>query len=235
MRRGCGTIEQPLPPKEKARHGCHRAGRWPVQLRYACPYTGAQYVSEQAWQEAILPRCPLHPQGGCHVARHGTYERVSPPGTRVARWYCREGHCTFSLLPDCLAARFSGTLSEVEALVRAAEQAPSREALCASERLDIELPGALRWVRRRVQAVQASLLTLKGLLGEPFVAVAPTLTAFSAHLGVAEVLVALRGIAAPWLAQLPAPLGLRPRRRGWRTVGEGLQQGAGPDPPWLEA
>jgi hypothetical protein len=38
------------------------------------------------------------------------------------------------------------------------------------------------------------------LLGEPFVAVAPTLTAFSAHLGVAEVLVALLGIAAPRLA-----------------------------------
>jgi hypothetical protein len=206
-----------------------------MQLRYACPYTGAEYVSQQAWQEASLPRCPLHPQDGCHFARHGTYERASPRGTRVARWYCREGRCTFSLLPDCLAARLSGTLSEVEALVRAAEQAPSLEALCASERLEIELPGALRWVRRRVQDVHASLLTLKGLLGEPFVAVAPTLTAFSAHLGVAEVLVALRGIAAPWLAQLPAPLGFRPRRRGRGKVGEDVQQDAGPDPPRLEA
>lgn len=205
-----------------------------MQLRYACPYTGAEYVSEQAWQEAILPRCPLHPQGGCHFARHGTYERVSPPGTRVARWYCPEGHCTFSLLPDCLAARLSGTLSEVEALVRAAEQAPSLEALCGTERLDVELPGALRWVRRRVSGVHDLLTTLKGLLGEPFVAVAPTLTAFSAHLGVAEVLVALRGIAALWLGQLPAPLGFLPRHRGREGVGEDVQQDTGPDPPgWV--
>jgi len=202
-----------------------------VQLRFDCPYTGADYVSQQAWLEASLPCCPLHPRGGCHFARHGTYERVSPPGTRVARWYCPEGHCTFSLLPDCLAARLSGTLSEVEAVVRAAEQAPSLEALCDSERLDVELPGALRWVRRRVQGVHAILTTLRGLLGEPFIAVAPTLTAFSIHLGVTEVLVALRGIAAPWLAVLPAPLGFAPRRRARKSVGKDVQQDAGPDPP----
>jgi hypothetical protein len=149
----------------------------------------------------------------------------------VPRWYCPEGHCTFSLLPDCLAARLSGTLAEVEALVRGAEQAPGLEALCDTARLDIELPGALRWVRRRVQGVHDLLNTLKGLLGEPFVAVAPTLTAFSVHLGVAEVLVTLRGIAAPWLGALPAPLGFRPRRRARISVGAGCQQGAGPDPP----
>ncbi|NEV65466.1 hypothetical protein, partial [Thiorhodococcus minor] len=168
---------------------------------------------------------------GCHFARHGTYARVSPPGTRVARFYCPEGHCTFSLLPDCLAAHLSGTLSEVEALVRAAEQAPSLEALCDSERLDIELPGALRWIRRRVQGVHALLTTLKGLLGAAFVSVAPTLTAFGAHLGVAEVLVALRGIAASWLGQLPAPLGFRARCRARASMGQDLQQEAGPDPP----
>jgi hypothetical protein len=208
-----------------------RAGRWPVQLRYACPLTGAEYVNQAGWQAATLSRCPLHPHGGCHFARHGTYTRVSPPGTRVARWYCREGHCTFSLLPDCLAARLSGTLAEVEALVRAAEQAPSREALCARERLEIELPGALRWVRRRVQAVHEALHLVKGLLGVAFVLVAPTLTAFGAHLGAAEVLVALRGIATPWLAVLPAPLGFAPRRRARASVGKGRQQQAGPDPP----
>jgi hypothetical protein len=113
------------PPTQKARHGGNRAGRWPVQLRFECALTGAEYVSQHAWLDASLPRCPLHPQGGCHFARHGTYARVSPPGTRVARWSCPEGHCTFSLLPDCLAAPLSGTLSEVEAVVRAAEQAPS--------------------------------------------------------------------------------------------------------------
>ena len=39
----------------------------------------------------------MHPQGGCGFARHGSYERVDPPGTRIARWYCRVGHQTFSL------------------------------------------------------------------------------------------------------------------------------------------
>lgn len=123
---------------QKARHGGRRAGRWPVQLRYACALTGAQYVTQQAWEQASLPRCPLHPQGGCGLARHGTYRRVSPPGTRVAHWYCRRGHRTFSLLPDCLAARLSGTLSEVEAVVRAVEQAASLEAACQDLRPDIE-------------------------------------------------------------------------------------------------
>jgi hypothetical protein len=115
--------------RKKARHGDGRAGRWPVQLRYACELTGEEYVSQGAWRKASLPRCPLHPKGGCGFARHGTYARVTPPGTQIARWYCPAGHRTFSLLPDCLAARLSGTLAEVEAVVRAVEQAPSLEAV----------------------------------------------------------------------------------------------------------
>jgi hypothetical protein len=202
-----------------------------VQLRFECPLTGAEYVSQQAWLNASLPRCPLHPHGGCRLARHGTYERVSPPGTRVARWYCPEGHCTFSLLPDCFAARRSGTLTEVEAVVRAAEQAPSLETLCREQRLDIELPGALRWVRRRVQDVHAALAALKGLLGEPLLRVEPTVTAFAAHLEVEAVLVVLRGIAAPWLGALPAPLGFAPRASGARPAPTRSQHRAGPDPP----
>jgi len=221
---------QPL-HHEKARHGGGRAGPWPVQLRLAYEYTGAEYVSQQAWLSASLPRCPLHPQGGCGFARHGTYARVSPPGTRIARWYCPAGHRTFSLLPDCLAARLSGTLAEVEAVVRAAESAHSREALCDALRLDIELPGALRWVRRRVSAVHAALSLLRGLLPEPCGALAPTLTAFGAQLGVDTVLVALRGMAAALLHVLPAPLGFRPRRRAAPLPQRGLQHDAGPDPP----
>ena len=148
--------------------GSRRAGQWPVQLRFACELTGAEYVSQGAWQKASLPRCPLHPNGGCGFTRHGTYARVTPPGTQIARWYCRTGHCTFSLLPDCLAARLPGTLAEVEAVVRAVEQAPSLEAACRNLRPDIELPGVLRWARRRVQAVHAALQALKGLLPDRF-------------------------------------------------------------------
>lgn len=171
-----------------------------MQLRYAYEHTGAEYVSQQGWLSASLPRCPLHPQGGCGLARHGTYERVSPPGTLIARWYCREGHRTFSLLPDCLAARLSGTLAEVEAVVLAFEQAPSREAACAVVRLDIELPGALRWSARRVRGVHSALARIRGLLPEVFAGCAPTLTAFGERLGVADVLVALRGMAEAFLA-----------------------------------
>ncbi|MFE8033630.1 hypothetical protein [Thiohalocapsa marina] len=206
-----------------------------MQLRFECHLTGADYVIQRAWLDASLPRCPLHPQGGCHFARHGTYARVSPPGTRVARWYCPEGHRTFSLLPDCLAARLSGTLAEVEAVVRAAEQAPSLEALCKQHRLDIELPGALRWVRRRVQDVHGALHRIKGVLGNAFANVAPTVTAFAGHLEVEPVLVALRGIAAPVLEQLPKPLGFAPRRRRGRGLLPRVQHRAGPDPPGCPA
>lgn len=219
---------------EEARHGSRRAGLWPVQLRYACELTGAQYVSQQAWELASLPRCPLHPSGGCGFARHGTYTRVSPPGTQVARWYCRSGHRTFSLLPDCLAARLSGTLAEVEAVVLAAEQAPSLEVAARELRPDVDLPGILRWTRRRVQAVRAALQTLKGLLPEQFPC-APTLLAFAACLGVSEVLLALRAIGEPFLQELSAPLGFRPRRTPGGQRGRVPQHNAGPDPPAAEA
>jgi hypothetical protein len=202
-----------------------------VQLRYSIRLTSIQYVSRQAWREARLERCPLHPGGGCSLARHGTYERVSPPGTRIARWYCREGHCTFSLLPDCLAARLSGTLEEVEAAVTVAEQAASREAAADGLRPDIELPGALRWLRRRLQAVYAALHLLKGLMPDRFLACAPTLSGFRPCLGVEGVLLALRDVAAMHLAGLPAPLGLAPRpARGGDPPGS-FQHRVGPDPP----
>lgn len=217
--------------QEKARHGDSRAGLWPVQLRYACEDTGEEYVSQQGWLRASLASCPLHPQGGCGFARHGTYERLSPPGTLITRYYCPEGHRTFSLLPDCFAARLSGQLSEVEAVVRAVEQAPSQAAVCAQLRLDIELPGVERWVARRVASVHTALHLLRGLLAEDFGGCAPTLTAFGERLGVAEVLVALRGIAESLLPNLPKPLGLVPRRQPGGARSSGRQHCAGADPP----
>jgi hypothetical protein len=202
-----------------------------VQLRFDCSLTGEEYVRQEAWRDASLPRCPLHPQGGCGFARHGTYERVSPPGTLISRWYCRAGHRTFSVLPDCLAARLSGTLSEVETVVRAAEQAAGLEAACQGLRLDIELPGALRWVRRRVQAVHASLLLLKGLLPELFSSCEPTLAGFAQRLGIASVLPVLRQIAEPFLQRLPAPLGFSPRGRRHGDQVPTSQHRGGADPP----
>jgi hypothetical protein len=202
-----------------------------VQLRFSTSVTGEEYVSQKLWLDASLPRCPLHPKGGCGFARHGTYERLSPPGTLIARWYCPQGHRTFSLLPDCLAARLPGTLAEVEAVVTAVEQAKSLEAACANLRLDIGLPGVLRWVRRRVKTIQASLNTLKGLMPERFAGCEPRLDAFAERLGVDGVLPALRQIAAPYLAVLPAPLGFGPLRARGGDPDRADQQAAGPDPP----
>ena len=202
-----------------------------MQLRFATNLTGEEYVSQKAWRNATLAGCPLHPKGGCGFARHGTYERCSPPGTLIARWYCPQGHRTFSLLPDCLAARLAGTLAEVEEVVLAVEQAESLEAACAALRLDIELAGVLRWVRRRVQAVYASLILLKGILPEWFQGCKPTLGAFAQCLGLREVLPALRPIAAPYLTSLPAPLGFGPLGCRSGEPGPTDQHRGGPDPP----
>lgn len=206
-----------------------------MQRRFECHHTGEEYVNERAWERASLPRCPLHPGGGCGFARHGTYERVSPPGTRIARWYCPTGHRTFSLLPDCLAARLSGTLADVEAAVRTAEQASSLEAACDVLRVDIELPGALRWITKRVHAIHAALNLLKGLVPERFLDCKPRLGDFGPRLGIGEVLVALRSIAAAFLPHLPAPLGFAPRHRMQAVHPGGHQHQVGADPPQAEA
>lgn len=210
-------------------------GPKPVQLRFAYEDTGEEYVKRKGWQQATLSRCPLHPQGGCRFARHGTYARVSPPGTLITRYYCPEGHRTFSLLPDCYAARLSGQLSEVEALVRAVEQAPSQAAACTELRLDIELPGVQRFITRRVQAVHAALRLLRGLLPDRLGQCLPTLLAFAVVLDVTDVLVVLRGIAEPWLQELPRPLGFSPRRQPGGGRHGARQHRAGADPPGLLA
>lgn len=204
-----------------------------MQLRFETGLTGEDYVSRQAWCEARLVRCPLHPAGGCGLARHGTYARIRPRGARVARWYCPTAHCTFSLLPDCLSARLPGTLVEIEAVVAAVEAAPSLEAAADVLRQDIELPGAVRWVRRRVQRVHGALTALRGLMPQDFAACPATVAGFRTRLEVEPVLPALRARAAAHLADLPAPLGLRPRRIGAGEPRRPRQHDMGPDPPPL--
>ncbi len=202
-----------------------------MQLRFETDLTGEQYVTQSAWREASLPCCPLHPQGGCGFARHGTYPRRSPPGARIARWYCPEGHCTFSLLPDCLAARLPGTLVEIERVVELVERATSLEAAADELRTDIELPGALRWIRRRVRGVHGSLHLLRGLLADRLTACPATITAFRQELMADSLLPRLREIAAQHLSSLPAPLGFRPPPHGGGESPTGFQQPMGADPP----
>lgn len=206
----------------------------PVQLRFATGLTSTQYVTRQAWREASLPYCPLHPCGGCAFARHGTYERVHPPGTRIARWYCPQSHCTFSLLPDHLAACFVGTLAEIEQVVAAVEQARSLEA--AADRLrhdDISLPSAMRWTRRRVRLVHTLLAILVGVLPQLLLGCAPTLHAFRTRLASEQVLMRLRDVAQAHLHALPRPLGLHPPPSAGGERKRARQQYSGPDPPRL--
>ena len=185
----------------------------PVQLRFETDLTSEQYVSQHAWRHASLDRCPLHPEGGCGFKRHGSYGRCEPPGARVARWYCRSGRTTFSLLPDGLAAKLPGSLAELEQVLAALALAPSVEAAADQLRPDIEWPGRLRWVRRRRRLLHRALVVLITLVPEVFGRCEPTLSSLASRLGTetGAVLPALRAVAQPQLQQLPPPLGFGSR------------------------
>lgn len=202
-----------------------------MQVRFCAGLTSEDYVKQEAWRFARLERCPFHPDGGCGFASHGTYERVEPAGCRIARWYCREAHATISLLPDCLSSRLSGSLAEVEAVVAAVEGASSQEAASEALRPNVELPGALRWVRRRLRLVRAGLSAAIGLLPGLLAGREPTVTSIRSALGAEMALVCLRGVAATHLTALPPPLGFGPRPVGRRHSPTASQQKPGPDPP----
>jgi hypothetical protein len=203
-----------------------------VQLRFETGLTGEDYVTREVWREARLLCCPLHPHGGCGLARHGTYARKTPTGTKISRWYCREGHCTFSLLPDHLAARFPGTLAEIERVVEAVESASSLEAAAEVLRPDpITLPSALRWMRRRVVPVRALLCVVIAMFPGAFLGCAPRIAALRERLGCRGLLSGLRERAALHLHALSSPLGFRHRGHCSVKSGSGIQQPMGPAPP----
>ena len=184
----------------------------------------------------ILEQCPKHPHGGCSLARHGTYERKTPQGVRVARWYCPESHTTFSLLRDCLAARLPGTLDMLEAVVVAAEGARSLEAAANEVRRDaIELPGAIRWVRRQVRLVHNALARVISLIPDRLASCAATMGAVRERLGCDSALMALHGLVAEQLQMLPAPLGFQPHGIGVTGRKPAFQHRMGPDPPPVSA
>lgn len=216
------------------------AGPVPVQLRFDTGLAGEQYVIRELWRQARLQRCPLHPRGGCGFAGHGTYARKSPQGTRIARWYCPQGHQTFSLLPDHLAARFPGTLSDIEQVVAAAERSSSVQACADQLRPDpVSLPSAMRWVRRRLCLVCPLLPIVVAMVPQQLQGCAPTILALHERLVVQSptasvvdsALVRLRDLLSDHLAALAKPVGFRHHRT---TAGEHpgrLQQHMGPDPP----
>ena len=212
------------PPRPK------RAGPWPVQLRHHTRLTSEQYVSEEGWRRASLNRCPSHPSGGCDFSRHGTYRRVEPPGMQVARWYCRDAHRTFSLLPDCMSARLEGSLDEAEQVVVRVEESPSVEAAAQRLRPDLEVKGAIRWVRRRLAGVRDSLLILLTLLPGSLGTEA-RLVEVRRILATERALVALREIGSAHLHVLPRPLGFRPGGVRTSKREKRLQHKTGADPP----
>ncbi|MPZ32327.1 MAG: hypothetical protein GEV13_15235, partial [Rhodospirillales bacterium] len=129
-----------------------------VQLPLRTSSSVDAYIRNQEWRDARLAGCPLHPSGGCSFARHGSYARATPQGLRIARWYCPQGRRTFSLLPDFLAARLPGLLASIEESVTVASSAKSMEAAADALRgLNVTLPSAVRWLRRRVHAFRMAL------------------------------------------------------------------------------
>jgi hypothetical protein len=172
----------------------------------------------------------LHPGGGCGFSRHGTYSRKSPPGIRIARYYCRQGQTTFSLLPDFLASRLPGTLAEVQQVVEEVEQARSVWAAVDALQLQASLLSAARWVRRRTLPVWAALSALCGMA--PLLAgVEPTILSLRPVLGAEDVLVRLRQLGAEHLASLPPPVGFGPHRRPLSRRRHRHQHDMGPAPP----
>lgn len=201
-----------------------------MQLRFATNLSVDQYIQGKAWRDAKLTHCPLHPKGGCRFARHGTYPRKYPDGVKVARWYCPDGCATFSMLPDCLCSRLPGTLIQVENVINQMENSPSQEAAAENIRLDIGLPGALRWMRRRLFLIRITLMLLIDLvtsLGD----CQPTISSFRSVLGSEVVLPRLRMFASPYLDILPPPLGFGPRPKAKKIKKIHFQHKTGTDPP----
>jgi hypothetical protein len=206
-----------------------------VQLRFTCLLSAEQYVLQRFWENASLPPCPIHPEGGCGFCWHTPYQRKNPPGAWIARGYCRLGHITVSLLPDCLASRLPSTLQEVEEQVRCVEEAGgirrAAEQLHPNADQVDQVQGAERRLRRRYKGIRSALVIIAGLIPELLGGRPPTLVGWRLALGCESVLVELRAKAASHLTFLPPPFGLGPRLSVRKKRTSDLQQYAGPAPP----
>jgi hypothetical protein len=127
-----------------------------------------------------------------------------------------------------------GDLDEVEEAVVAIEAQRARgasvETAAGDVREDIELPGALRWARRRLMPIRQALSSLATILPE-LSGTAGQLADVRHALGTEHALVRLREVASAKMANLPPPLGYGPRHRPRGERRRRAQHEAGPDPP----
>jgi hypothetical protein len=171
-----------------------------LQILLRTQSTVEAYIANREWHDAGLSACPLHPSGGCSFSRHGSYARVTPRGLRIARWYCPEGSQTFSLLPDFLAARLPGLLDTIQTCVAVVQSARSMEAAADLVRgPEVTLAGAIRWLRRRVQAIRTGIAAVVDLMPELPVDIGIGQTGFLRGLR--------RSLPMTVLTHVPAPLG----------------------------
>jgi len=129
-----------------------------------------------------------------------------------------------------MSARLTGSLDEAEEIVVWVEESPSVEAAAKKLRPDIEVAGAVRWVRRRLQGVRDSLMILLTLLPGRLGTKARLVEA-RRILATKRCLVTLRKIGAAHLHVLPRPLGFRPAGVRTSKSEDRLQHKKGADPP----
>jgi hypothetical protein len=110
------------------------------------------------------------------------------------------------------------------------ESASSQEAAVYGLRIDVGLAGVLRWARRRLFLIRATLMLLTKLL--PVLQDCRlSISSFKAAFGVEYVLPALRMYAGPYLYILPPPVGFGPRPQRKKDKKSPFQHKTGTDPP----
>ncbi len=133
-------------------------------------------------------------------------------------------------MPDCIAARYSSSLDEIEDVVVAVEQASSFEQACFDLRPELRPSGRRRWVRRRVNRVRL-FRTLAVTLGVVELGSKLRLVELRNRLGTHRALAMLRAPVSEWLIKLPTPAGFARRHESAWRISSVTQHKVGPDPP----